>query len=640
MWYTVPESKEDQKTALDVIMYKGFTYDLSMDEEARKQMESLLEAYFDEKKFNEKAYDDLYQMYDENLEATDGKSKEKMFPGDHSYAAFKKEFEKLWKALSYNTLKLVTETTLNAEQDAELKQMEQNELEDLQKRTDKAFSAGQNLLKNEAALQKESEAVMNALKENKKHYADATLFIGNNRDAEFEFAQTAAKCQQKIANELDKKLDDFRTEYDQTLKTNQRIVARLDKYLDKFPDLVNYDPNVQKKINNYIAEVERLTVKKPEYDRMDQKACEEFHEQWYGYMDRVNKGCHGADDMLDQMSKLTESLKNRKQKLDEDQKELDERRKDFSNLTKGQKEALIQAQEELNKQLNTLQEEQKQTHKKLLNTVKNNKMQLDADQKKLEANMKNPNVSFGNGYGIMMRDDYVYMKKVANQKLQRLYADFKNYLEGLINQKNAHDREQREIPKRREEMADILEAVSNLPAKEHWYKAATPEPQIFTDVRTAVKDYLDDHDNSEKAKKAYDECRNYMATYMKADKSGLKSGSKTTNTRHQSVVRMLELMDRLPEFAAYTEKEKPQAAKDVDGWENLELEDVVKDTYTKLNFHDLENSLAKHSTSKKAKSQDPEKQKKAFSDLNRRIDKTKEQKANQQKNQGGNQKRK
>ena len=189
-----------------------------------------------------------------------------------------------------------------------------------------------------------------------------------------------------------------------------------------------------------------------------------------------------------------------------------------------------------------------------------------------------------------------------------------------------------------------MEAVSNLPAKEHWYSSATTEPQVFTDVRVAVKDYLDNRDDQEKAKKAYDECRNYMQTYMKADKSGMKSGSKNENTRHQSVVRMLELMDQLPEFATFTEKEAPKE-KNVSGWENLEKDDVVKDTHTKLNFQELEHSLAKHSTSKKAKSQDPEKQKKAFSDLNRRIEKTKEKKAkaqqqNQPKKQGGNQRAK
>ncbi len=674
MWYTVPEGKEEQKEALDVLLRMGLFDDFSADAGFYKQMEGLLEAYFDEKKFDEKAYDGLYQIYD-NLGGDNDKTKEEMFPGDHSHASFKKEFEKVWKIMSYNALAddFLEESELDALQDARLKQIEQEkaekkqkdaeqealkaqerlkkeleekqrqearkaeqekqELESLQKRNDEAFLASQSLQKNEAALQKESETVMKALEENDERYGNATLAMGENRGKELKaFAEAVEKSQKEIEKKLDAKLDGVQTEYDQTLKIHRRVESKIDGYLVKYPDLVNYDPNIQKKIDNYKKNLANFVVKKPEYDRVDQKAFKEFKTQWYGYMERVNNGFHEAKRMLDQMPKLTESLKNQRQKLAEDQKELDERRKDFANLTKEQKQELVQAQEKLNKQMKALQEKQKQANRQVLERVENNKKQLAADQKKIDARMKKPDVAFEDGYETVMLNEYVDRKNLANQRLKYLYDDFKHYFERLMKQKNAHDQEQREILKRREEMEDILEAVSNLPAKEHWYKSAPKETQVFTDVRIAVKDYLDDRGNQEKAKKAYDECRNYMKTYMKEDRSGMKSGSKTENTRHQSVVRMLELMDQLPEFEAFTEKEAPKS-KNVFGWENLERDDVVNDTYTKLNFQELENSLAKHATSKKVKSQDPKKQKKAFANLNRRIEKTKEKKAKEQQNQ-------
>ena len=746
MWYTIPESKSEQKEVVDAFMKGGLQFDLSLDDELRKEMEDLLEAYFDEKKFDEKTYDSFCRIYNEISEEfvdVDDNTKEEMFPGDRSYASFKKEFEKAWKIMSYNALGMDTDKKkgeLNAEQDAKVKQIDQKieekkqkeaeerlrkeqeeaakkaeeeklkaarkaereqrraarkaerekleaarkaeeekleavrkaereqrraarkiekekreaarkveqekkELENLQKQSDEAFSASQSLLKNEDALKMDSEAVMKSLEEHKERYGNVVLAMGEDRGKELRaFKEAVEKSQKKIEKEMDKKLDDIQTEYDQTLKTNLTVVAKLDGYLDRHPDFVNYDPNIQSKIDRYIEQVQSLVVKKPQYDRMDQEAYQEFHDQWYEYMGRINDGFNKTDAMLKQMPKLTESLQEQKQKLIETQKELEERRKDFSNLTKEQKKELILEQETLNKQLKDLQEKQKQANKKASDAVKKDKKQLAADTKKINAQMKNTNVAFLDGYDIVMRSEYAKMKNEANQKLKNVYHLFKDYLEDIAKQKNAHDKAQRDILKRREEIGDILEAVSNLPAKEHWYSSATTEPQVFTDVRVAVKDYLDNRDDQEKAKKAYDECRNYMQTYMKADKSGMKSGSKNENTRHQSVVRMLELMDQLPEFATFTEKEAPKE-KNVSGWENLEKDDVVKDTHTKLNFQELEHSLAKHSTSKKAKSQDPEKQKKAFSDLNRRIEKTKEKKAkaqqqNQPKKQGGNQRAK
>ncbi len=175
------------------------------------------------------------------------------------------------------------------------------------------------------------------------------------------------------------------------------------------------------------------------------------------------------------------------------------------------------------------------------------------------------------------------------------------------------------------ELADTFHAVSNS-TERHWYGTVKKTPKVYTDLKEAMENYLQDK-TAENAKRAYEECRNYLTSYMKEDGKGLKHGSNLENARHQSVVRMLEIMEDIKEFQPLLQKDL-QKEKAPDGWEVVhEKEDALK--YKKLNFSDLEKSLAKHSSKVKNRQNQAEdaQKSKAFSDLNKRIEKKAKQRA-------------
>ena len=149
-----------------------------------------------------------------------------------------------------------------------------------------------------------------------------------------------------------------------------------------------------------------------------------------------------------------------------------------------------------------------------------------------------------------------------------------------------------------------------------WPFRKSDEPQVAANVRNAVKAYLEDNQNAAKAKAAYAECRNYVATYMKNDGSGLKNGSTRENTRQQAVVRMLETMDKMPMFADFSKEVEPSREKN--GWVEIDARTEVSDTYKKLDFGMLEASLRKNASVEKG-AKNASKEKTAFADLKNHI---------------------
>ncbi len=180
-------------------------------------------------------------------------------------------------------------------------------------------------------------------------------------------------------------------------------------------------------------------------------------------------------------------------------------------------------------------------------------------------------------------------------------------------------RNMQEISSTRDQIAETMQAVGDL-SKSHWFSRDKKGIENFRKVAEAVQAYTNDHTDVKKAHAAYEACRNYMADNLKKNGKGMKSGTKDHNVRNQTVVHLLELMEKLPEFEGLSDQEAKKEAKGLDGWEEIthdELKHGAK--YQKLNFKELEASLAKHSSdTKKTKNKS-----KAFSDLNKRIEKKK-----------------
>ncbi len=237
------------------------------------------------------------------------------------------------------------------------------------------------------------------------------------------------------------------------------------------------------------------------------------------------------------------------------------------------------------------------------------------------------------------------LKEIKNNGLDNLFPEaYKEQLEKEIRRKKQQNAPalQENLDKIREtcsdlrmayrregnlrELTDTFRAVSNS-TERHWYGIVKKTPKVYADLKEAMENYLQNK-NTENAERVYAECRNYLIKYMKADGKGLKHGSNLKNARHQSVVRMLEIMEDLKEFQPFLEREEPERViedakqKAPEGWEVVkEKEDSRR--YNKLNFSDLEKSLAKHSSKLKGNQNNVEdaQKAKAFSDLNKRIEK-------------------
>lgn len=292
--------------------------------------------------------------------------------------------------------------------------------------------------------------------------------------------------------------------------------------------------------------------------------------------------------------------------LDEAEKALSKKNPDL--LTKEQLEQLLQDKTKLDQDRKALYAEtlaQSKSRKASIDALFSTVLQnVKKTEESLDALKRNSNVSFNQEQLETVSRNYREGKeslKALNDKYGKYFGDVTKNYDGVLAAME-RDRENRQ------KMKDVLEAAGDINKKGIFGRKKNPK--IFTDTMSAVGEYLNDTTNLQKAKTAYDACRKYVSSYMKSDQSGLKSGSTAGNTRRQTVVRMLELMDALPEFQNLVER----SAGEKDDW-------VVMDRgekYTKLDFKKLEASLAKHST--KHKNQE----RSAFSDIDKLVSKKKE----------------
>lgn len=175
-------------------------------------------------------------------------------------------------------------------------------------------------------------------------------------------------------------------------------------------------------------------------------------------------------------------------------------------------------------------------------------------------------------------------------------------------------------PQNRAELETVFGGISDTELSRKWFRKR--DDTVFQNMKAAVTDYLQ-NGGEKKAAKAYEECRNYLAGWME-DYGKVKDGSKTENIRNQGVVRMLELMEEMPDFQSslkIIDTRKHIHPDDVGGdWDIVENKKDAS-RYKRINFQALEKSLAEHSTESKqaARHVGNNGNSKSFTDLDKRI---------------------
>ncbi len=182
-------------------------------------------------------------------------------------------------------------------------------------------------------------------------------------------------------------------------------------------------------------------------------------------------------------------------------------------------------------------------------------------------------------------------------------------------------------PRNRAELETVFGGISDTKAGSTGFLVRKKKDDTaFQNMKAAVTDYLQ-NGGEKKAEKAYEECRNYLAGWME-DYGKLKKGSKTENIRNQGVVRMLELMEEMPDFQSSLKivdtRKHIHPGEPGEGWAIVEDKDEAS-RYKRINFEALEKSLAEHSAESKqaARHVGNNGNSKSFTDLNKRIEEKK-----------------
>ena len=424
------------------------------------------------------------------------------------------------------------------------------------------------------------------------------------KDSYFHYAtQTFEEAAKKLPYQQKREQE----EYNELLKQNQKLLQDIKKKIQDDPDIADYE----EKLTDELAKFEQALNAQLENNpipRLDEAAKNDYAQKWTAYKDALKLGSAQLQQEKKQWRAAYDQLDQKERELEQAEKALEKQSKNADLLTKEQLEKLLQDKAKLDQERKTLRENtlaSYEQHQKsfdallptLLQNVKQTGEQLDALK-------KNSNVTFNQEQLETVSRNYQAGKeslKALNDQYGKYFGDVTKNYDGAI---AAMQRDEAN----RQKMRDIFEAAGDINKK--GFFGQRKNPKIFTDTMSAVGEYLNDKTNLQKAKQAYAACRTYVKSYMKSDQSGLKSGSTAGNTRRQTVVRMLELMDALPEFQNLVER----SAGEKDDWVVMEK----SEKYTKLDFKKLEASLAKHSTKQKHQ------ERSAFSDIDKLVSKKKE----------------
>lgn len=418
------------------------------------------------------------------------------------------------------------------------------------------------------------------------------------------FARDMEARQQRWENEV---RADLRApqEYNKTVELANALASRMQEVIRAYP---NADTQgLQQKRTEFVNRMRELNAA-PELPKLDVEAMQEYD---------ANTG------KFDQVT--TEASQKLQSRITEVKNELEE-------IKKAQEEILKQ-QEALNKADFHVDMAKRQAEQKLLNEQQKSladRGQQLRDTLAAEVKAYDKQLSEAKSDLRIEKDDTLHLFFDMDRKLKAgrdafnaqdhnvdlmkaAYQDAKNY------EAEAFMRLQE--PENRAEMETVFYGINDTKAaRTGFFKQKRKDDTAFQNMRAAVSAYLE-NGSRENAEKAYGECRNYLAGWMKQD-GKLKNGSDTENTRNQGVVRMLELMEKMPAFQNCVDKK--QANAEFDGWEMLDDAEHFNENkgYNKLNFKALEESLEKHALKGKDEAIRAGKREssKSFTNLNQRIE--------------------
>ncbi len=453
-------------------------------------------------------------------------------------------------------------------------------------------------------------------KSNDSTLEDSMSSIKSSLSAEKEegkakFLEKLEKSCAQAKDIIENQLKNETAEFDESLKKNQELFQKINAKIQANPEITTYEEPLADMLHRLESEIKNQSAKK-DPSKLHEEVLKDYNTEYAKYRNSLNKNHNKLGQKFDQIWEENSKYRQKFRELSDVDIEFYNKKKNQLNLlSKEQLEQLIKDKEKQ-------QEDLKQLRKDEIPRRLEQKVSIDAVTIPVMKEAKQSIKAF------TAAKEQITAAFTPEQLKERL-TDATNTLNAFYDKYTAYfqDVEKRyeQVLQNRKSLNEVFEAAKDITKKSGFFSIQKKNPKIFTDTMDAVDTYISDRKDPEKAQKAYDACRKYVESYMKSDRSGLKSGNADGNTRRQTVVRMLELMDQLPEFKKFTVSD----SKNKNGWEVVDKEDTAK--YTKLNYKQLEASLAKHATKpKQSKKQAKAPQKaSAFYDIDKLVNKRKEQ---------------
>lgn len=425
-----------------------------------------------------------------------------------------------------------------------------------------------------------------------------------------EFFNDLAKSQAEAEKIFPEHIEDQVREFNTILGKNQKLFDDVKYRILSVPDIADYEKPMVDMLHKLENETERQ-ADKVKFSNLYEEAEKKYTAALNQYSESLNKQHNILNQKYDENIAEEVNYEHKLEPLYQIEKDLNNQKNVLDLLPKDKLEKLIEDKGKLEQDFKKvrseelpLREARKGEIDNLTDTVQQNVERIKkdfTDIKKKISNTFTPE-ELENHY-----KDAIHSQKAINEKYTAYFQDV--------------EKRYAQVCAARQSLNEVFEAAGDITKKKGFFSIQKKNPKIFTDTMDAVDAYIKDRKNPKKIEAAYDACRKYVASYMKSDQSGLKSGNTDGNTRRQTIVRMLELMDKLPEFQKLVASDR----KIENDWTVVDSKDTSK--YTKLNYKQLEESLKKHATKPKKSGKGAQKpEKSAFYDIDKLVNKRKESK--------------
>lgn len=419
--------------------------------------------------------------------------------------------------------------------------------------------------------------------------------------------ESCAKAEKLFPNQIEFQFEEFKA----ILKKNQDLVNDINHKIEIDPEFGAYeDPVIFDMLKGLQTESQRQ-ADKVKLSSLCEAAEERYTQALSQYIESLNKHQNVLQQKYNEVADDDRKYDQKLNELFKKDAKLIDQRKNLDLLSKDQLEKHLNDKKNLDQDIKNLRSKRFPVKTEQKNSVDelNESVQQRVDQTTDDFNAVKESIS------------NTFIPDQLEKNYQEVTYNLKAYNEKYTAYFRDVEKRYAQVCADRQSLKEVFEAAGDITKKKGFFSIQKKNPKIFTDTMNAVEAYINDRKNPGKAEAAYDACRKYIASYMKSDKSGLKSGNKDGNTRRQTIVRMLELMDNLPEFQKLVAPER----KNKDGWEVVDKKDTSK--YTKLNYKQLEESLAKHATKPKKSGKGAQKPApSAFYDIDKLVNKKKENK--------------